>query len=1248
MSIATIFCKVRQVGIFSWHFHIVAFPPTSLVRPYVLSAPCSSLSNNNMFSDNRLGRSCSSSAFSTRSNGTVQRKKIRSFSNSSITSLGSILASSDIRLGSTSTFDFDFLNNNHDPPIQQRAASTSVSEYTRQLSGFVSPTTDSNKGANSGRLESKLLRVQNSEDDTVLTGEPESTIQPSEIVAPPPSPLPPLPPSPEYKTFARWVSTLRRKKSRPPQATTTREQRWELDDFGGGELAPDSVGALPTSPATSRSSSLGFVTAMRSATVTVASTSIAAMSRQGSKLRHGRQLSLTSGSLPRSSIDTRRSSIDKAAKQRSRKRREKLEELIRTEESYVADVKALSDAYFTLLGHHETTTSFTRASTRRTIANLLHLHDDILGLLHQTVPFAEYDQSVAKLPRPPMTGVHTRWHSVDVVPRLDTPGRSKLATIRNGRRSLNISRSDEEERATLRCSPQLVARVAKIFHEHMERFQAYEEFGARYDLVQRDIDEAQHTLLAWQDYDRAIEAISSTVNPVKSREANRKKALTIKDLLIKRLPRYELLFSDLCNFTPVCDDPESHAVVDTLLRQLKHTCQRMNLAKACPTKARMIQVTWLVGDRLSYSGQLPRSIYLGLLGAVVLCGCLYVAYRSRDGIRGFYAICILFDSTMLIATAEEEQQRYYTKAGITLSNATVEETDNGKGLQCHTAPHSWKIVFEHSGRMYEIIFTACSAPEAFVWRQNITKQIEIQSQAVEERVANAVPLHSPLIEEMRSVGNAFGKPSSFVRRMSVHRTATVGPTTEMNQVVITNTQAEKENVASSSHSSLQIPRSQSVFTPSHIQKLAPHRADRTRLEALLADVWTREKLPYPGMTRRDSTRAFVRKFSMASITSNFSSTKRNASYSSIQQARKEEMPPPNRLAKSSVREPPKSPRPQVNFHSTPDAFLPADFGLQDPAKKKRSALRTFTMTMERPFSPLLGKDDKPSIVRRAQSVRDVPSKPIVHDSDGNMMSTATLPTYSVPQDREMNASSLHDQGSTVLDMVDTMDDKRLARWVALTAATKAFFRCSNDGNLRFQVRIIDEVDRIYCSDSLVRGLSVNRRCASVRMTFVVYPNGTPSHHTGTSQVFDHRSTLKDKTLHEMHYQTKETISFISLAAPKKQPLSSVNGAGKIHVVWKCGNAFWKVMVSSSIPGWLTRTEIWKGMIEVQKQECVNRMTAIWNRSNALVRNDIVFGSDGSLLPDFLSNHAVTGKNARFQLPTSHGTMSRSGHGLIHF
>lgn len=67
----------------------------------------------------------------------------------------------------------------------------------------------------------------------------------------------------------------------------------------------------------------------------------------------------------------------------------------------------------------------------------------------------------------------------------------------------------------------------------IDRFLAYEEYGANYDLVQKDIEETQRATAMWADFDKAIEALSVHVNPVRSREANRKRAMTVKDLLIK-------------------------------------------------------------------------------------------------------------------------------------------------------------------------------------------------------------------------------------------------------------------------------------------------------------------------------------------------------------------------------------------------------------------------------------------------------------------------------------------------------------------------------------------------------------------------------------------------------------------------------------------------------------------------------------------------------------------------------------------
>jgi hypothetical protein len=386
-------------------------------------------------------------------------------------------------------------------------------------------------------------------------------------------------------------------------------------------------------------------------------------------------------------------------------------------------------------------------------------------------------------------------------------------------------------------------------------------------------------------------------------------------------------------------------------------------------------------------------------------------------------ICVLFESCLLLASCDEDQSKYSVLVGIALANATIEETDNGKGLQCHTAPHAWKIVFEQGARMYELICTACSAVEADVWRSYIAGGVDTQIAAVAEGKANVFELQSPLTADMKSIGKAFGKPGSFVRRMSVQRAATIGPTADLNQVIIKNTQAVKEVLENASQGSFQIPRSQSVATPSHVQTLAPRRAERHRLENILSDVWSRDILPYPGMVRRsDPIRAganhVIRKFSMASITSNFSSSKRTASYTSMSSWRKEDMPPPRNRGSSgrvgSAMSSRQSRPPLVNFHTAPDAFLPADFEIQNPSanKRKRSALRTFTLTMERPFTPLLGNENKQSSLRRAQSVRDVVddhARPIPSPAPPSRAEThrPATPMYSVVQERSKTPAMVH-------------------------------------------------------------------------------------------------------------------------------------------------------------------------------------------------------------------------------------------------
>ncbi|KAI5254041.1 hypothetical protein E4T42_02522 [Aureobasidium subglaciale] len=789
------------------------------------------------------------------------------------------------------------------------------------------------------------------------------------------------PTSSSHQPFSRWMNTLRLKK-----ASYKNHVRPRLDTLlqQANQLAitspePSFRGHRKSG---SWASSTNFITAVKSATITVASASIAPLSRSASRRSgHPRLYRGSSGwfeSEPRFSTDSGRPSlsliIDDAARQRAKKRREKIEELVKTEESYLSDLKALSNAYFTFL---PPTSPFpgpqTRASTRSNITNLLQLHTELLEDLHQAIPFSDHDQAITETSAPKRKPYHVRWHSEDSIPVRRPP----LGTSHTGwsnRYSLDSHRAPSQEPLSLACTPATAADVGRVFAKNIKRFALYEEYSARCEFMHDDIDLTQKSSFSVWDYDKAIETLSASVNPVKSREANCRKALSIKDLLIKpiqRITRYELLFKELCRLTPSCDDPTSHAVLDDVLYRLGETCRNVDDSKDNPDRLRLMENSWILQDRLCFSDKIPRELLLQRLGRLSLCGTLYVAYRNKSKFHGCYMICTLYESCLLLALADRSSSKYKVVVAISLASASIEESDNGKGLQSHTAPFTWKIVFECAGKMYELIVGACSEIEENVWRDRLAGRIAVEAQQVAEGSSLPLDLQSPLTRELRSIGKAYGKGRDFVRRLSIQRTATMGPMVDSNQVIIMHTSAPKDDLTNSSTSSLP-GRSKSLPTSSGVPILAPMRAERIKVEAIMFDVWTKDSIPYPGMGSRrtenifkDTANDLLRKLSMASIASNFS--RRSMSYTSVHGHA-----PTEKLVKAKpVPRPdtfkPKRP-PLVNFQNAPDAFLPEDFELQGPDSKhtRRLGLRTLTMT-DRPRSPFFFTENKAPEVKRAKS-----------------------------------------------------------------------------------------------------------------------------------------------------------------------------------------------------------------------------------------------------------------------------------------
>lgn len=261
------------------------------------------------------------------------------------------------------------------------------------------------------------------------------------------------------------------------------------------------------------------------------------------------------------------------------------------------------------------------------------------------------------------------------------------------------------------------------------------------------------------------------------------------------------------------------------------------------------------------------------------------------------------------------------------------------GVQCHTAPHTWKLSFENGHRLYEVVLSACTAQEEEAWKKQLRERIGCETHESVEGQVTTQEMLSSLSLDLNSLGPIFGHPDSLVRRMSVHRAATLGAKTNLSQVIIKNTQALKLPESNPTFSPGAVIRSQSHMCSNHIPTLAPRRAERIRLETTLEDVWTKDALPFPGMSNRRvenqiraSANSVMRKLSMASIASNFS--RRSSSLSSATQARSDDyfgnivhkMSHGN-LRPGSVADHRPTP-PVVDFHNAPAAFLPTDFELQ--------------------------------------------------------------------------------------------------------------------------------------------------------------------------------------------------------------------------------------------------------------------------------------------------------------------------------
>ncbi|KAI6374370.1 hypothetical protein MCOR25_003159 [Pyricularia grisea] len=691
-------------------------------------------------------------------------------------------------------------------------------------------------------------------------------------------------PTHHKKPFQKWMNTLRKRGMQ-------RLRNADLDP-----VSPKSFRNIDTEVAksyqrghrrcSSSDSSIDFVTAMKSPSISLASFTALGLPRRNAGVTSNKAPSRT-GRSSRASMSGLRTSedsqypakspaMDPAIVERSLQRRRILDELISTEEGYIADVRFLMNVYVTILASLPTQSPGLRSSINRNMTEIVQLHEELLEELRLAIPDSEYVQYETSTSQPPKSARrgHYRWRSLDSVPEDKSDGMAWLRAIPG-----------------VIADPQVAAEVARIFISKMNSFFIYEEYGAKYELMIKDIAEARRTMTDWEKYQKGLETLAASLGPEKSHRESSKKSLTVSDLLVKpiqRVCKYPLLFAELLKYTPVVDCPQSHMMVEDALLRLREATAEINRATDDPKIKCTLQRTWNLQDRLVFADQILDAASKNRIrsfGHIHLCGALHVCWQTKDSVSGQYLICLLYRDWLCIASASRFGQTYTILLCVSLMNVKVEEADNGRGLQCHTAPYSWKLVFQCDNELYEIIMTACSPREYQEWRG----RLEQSSSAHIPGPLNPMSFRAHSMN-IKSLGTVFGKPGTVARRISIHRASTAGPKTTLYQVVLKNTTVERESsvAVATVSAKTRLHRSQSLVAPpeSRVTILSPSRGDRSRLEAILSDVWTREALPFPGMTVRSrsehlvrsSASSVMRKLSVASIASSF--TKRSVSMAS--------------------------------------------------------------------------------------------------------------------------------------------------------------------------------------------------------------------------------------------------------------------------------------------------------------------------------------------------------------------------------
>ncbi|KAL5355122.1 hypothetical protein BJX96DRAFT_161547 [Aspergillus floccosus] len=609
--------------------------------------------------------------------------------------------------------------------------------------------------------------------------------------------LEPAEPSPRQLVFRRWVNSFRSKRNRPSCRPVKIVEGWSDGSQEGNRsssnLAPESLLPEPEWRLSGQSSNLE---AVKTTTMSITSRSMIMSGGTNRSTNH----SVTSEF--RESMDNstpQRLSIDVEAHSRAINRCHVVRELITTEAEYVFGLKALTDVLYLFSS---------RTEIHYNIQSIRAVHERFLANVRKISPSISIDDK--EIQQPPRAEGHdpnTTQISFKVLRYKSLRTRTFGSTVNRRPHPLTVGTEEASE-------------IAVEIQKLSTSFKLYEQFYCNYDQLTEDLDMLRQLVPDWPVFNQGVEALSKAVASIETKALTENKAMSLNDMIIKsgfggssecglssqqrlRKPSHEDSYSK--NHPPWKND--SPPKNETFIQCAVHDIYQQ-------------------------------------LGPMCLCGVLHVTYRLSGQIEGKYMVCVLFKSHLLLASADYDKAKLRGVACLYICDTKFDTLSNGRGLCCHGSLFSWKLSIQYQDDDFELVLSASSANDEKSWHTEILRSTSLTLD-MPKPVAFELKGYTFLALDLTPLNSVHNPDASLLRTPSVHSATVPGLNSNLEHIIIKKTHCPNQFNQTSRVEEGEIERPKMHSSPARV--LTSRRHDRIRLEKLIACMYTKECLNYPGM-----------------------------------------------------------------------------------------------------------------------------------------------------------------------------------------------------------------------------------------------------------------------------------------------------------------------------------------------------------------------------------------------------------------